>query len=96
MEYLKEEILNQLRTEISTSKDFFAHNKRLTVPEAAQHLGMSEDTVRVLCREKKLPHYRAGGSNSTKAKILFRVETLDKWMDQQEKENCVGWEGERA
>ncbi|WP_411735032.1 helix-turn-helix domain-containing protein [Paenibacillus sp. M2] len=69
---------------------------RLTVPEAARYLGMSEDTVRVLCREKKLPHYRAGGSTSTKAKILFRVETLDKWMDQQEKENCVGWEGEKV
>ncbi|OME23453.1 hypothetical protein BSK57_16370 [Paenibacillus odorifer] len=66
--------------------------KRLTVPEAARYLGMSEDTVRTLAREKKIPHYRSGKEGSKNARILFRFQTLDRWMEQQERANCKGWE----
>ncbi|MNC53604.1 Helix-turn-helix domain protein [compost metagenome] len=67
--------------------------KRLSIPEASRYTGIGEDTLRTLCQQKKIPFYRSGQAGSKNGKILFRIETLDKWMEQQEKANCPGWEG---
>ncbi|SCW40191.1 DNA binding domain-containing protein, excisionase family [Paenibacillus tianmuensis] len=81
---LFEMVLNDLRPTIAKE----IYQRRLTVPEASKYTGISEDTIYTLCREKKIPHYRAGAANSKKPKIFFRIESLDKWMEQQERENC--------
>ncbi|ANY69742.1 hypothetical protein BBD42_27050 [Paenibacillus sp. BIHB 4019] len=85
---LFEEVKAQILSEIATE----LNQRRLTIPEASQYTGISEDTLYMLCREKSIPFYRAGSSKSRKPKIMFRVESLDRWMSQQEKVNCSGWE----
>jgi len=85
-------ILDELRQQVSEIVAVSVDQKRLTVSEAARYLGMSEDTVRTLAREKKIPHYRSGKEGSKNARILFRFQTLDKWIEQQERANCRGWE----
>lgn len=52
--------------------------------EAACYLGISEQTLRNMCREKQIPHTRA------KTKYLFRKKSLDEWMSLQEAENYAG------
>ncbi|MEC0171138.1 helix-turn-helix domain-containing protein [Paenibacillus graminis] len=89
---IQDQVLNELRQQVAEIVAVTIDQKRLTVPEAARYLGMSEDTVRQLAREKKIPHYRSGKEGSKNARILFRFQTLDKWLEQQEKANCKGWE----
>jgi excisionase family DNA binding protein len=84
---LIKEIMDELRPAISVELD----QRRLSVREAAQYTRMSEDTVRTLCRENRIPHIRAGSANSKKPIILFRIDSLDKWLLQQEQINCPGW-----
>ncbi|WP_438491060.1 helix-turn-helix domain-containing protein [Paenibacillus sp. IHBB 3054] len=67
------------------------NQKRLSVTEAAHYTGMSVDTIRTLCQQGQIPFYRSGKAGSKNGKILFRIETLDRWMEQQEKVNCPGW-----
>lgn len=50
----------------------------MTVKEAATYIGVHSDTIRAMVREKKIPHVRV------RYRILFRKETLDAWMTQQE------------
>lgn len=50
----------------------------LTVREAAERLGVHEDTIYNMVKSKQIPHIRA------RRRILFRAETLDQWMAQQE------------
>ncbi|WP_036633240.1 helix-turn-helix domain-containing protein [Paenibacillus massiliensis] len=88
----QEQALEEVRVEVARIVAVTIDQKRLTVPEAARYLRMSEDTVRELAREKKIPHYRSGKEGSRNARILFRFETLDRWIEQQEKKNCPGWE----
>lgn len=87
-QHLIDAVKKELRPLIAVELD----QRRLTVAEASTYTGMSDDTIYALCREKKIPHYKAGSENSRKPKILFRVESLDKWMRQQEKANCEGWQ----
>jgi len=49
----------------------------LTVKEVAEYLGISSDMVYILCREKRIAHFRIG------ARILFKREAIDKWIDSQ-------------
>lgn len=53
----------------------------LTVREAAERLGLHEDTIYNMVKSKQIPHIRA------RRRILFRAETLDQWMNQKEKES---------
>lgn len=53
----------------------------LTVREAAERLGVHEDTIYNMVKAKQIPHVRA------RRRILFRAETLDSWMSQQEQAN---------
>lgn len=53
----------------------------LTTKEAAEYLGISVDMVFKMVREKRIPHFRVG------RRILFRVSSIDEWIEQQE---CKG------
>lgn len=44
--------LDEIRQQVSDIVAVTVDQKRLTVPEAARYLGMSEDTIRTLAREK--------------------------------------------
>lgn len=57
--------------------------------EAAEYLGVSTWLVYELVKRKELPCIRAGG------RILFRVSSLDKWMQEQE-EKSVSQELQRG
>lgn len=56
---------------------------RMTVKEAAAYIGASEYKTYELVRQKKIPHFKLG------AKIVFRKETIDQWIAQQEALNCA-------
>lgn len=53
----------------------------LTSEEAAQYLGMSYTSLMRLVRAKKVPHIRLQG------RVLFRTDTLNNWMQEQEQES---------
>ncbi|GAB7387420.1 hypothetical protein BSNK01_12560 [Bacillaceae bacterium] len=50
----------------------------LTVAEAAAYIGVCEDTIYTMVREKQIPHIRV------RRRIFFRKESLDRWMAEQE------------
>lgn len=52
----------------------------ISIQEAADYIGVHKDTIRRLARENKIPHIRA------RKRILFRKDTLDQWMFQQEEQ----------
>lgn len=58
----------------------------LNVKETAEYLGISKDSLYALVREKGVPCVRVG------RRILFRKETIDRWMDAQE--DMIEREGE--
>ncbi|BCJ86499.1 helix-turn-helix domain-containing protein [Effusibacillus dendaii] len=51
----------------------------MTVNEAAEYLGVHVDTIYTMVREKQIPHVRL------RRRIVFRRETLNEWMSQQER-----------
>ncbi len=58
----------------------------LKAKEAAKYLGISYWLILERAKRGEIPHIRAGSL------VLFRRETLDSWMEQQEQENlkCGG------
>ena len=55
----------------------------LDTKQAAEFIGCSVYTLREFVRQKRIPHYRVG------AKIMFRITSLEKWIDNQEKDNYL-------
>ncbi|GIM44454.1 hypothetical protein DNHGIG_00030 [Collibacillus ludicampi] len=55
----------------------------MTVQEVAQYIGVCEDTIYNMVREKKIPHMRA------RRRIFFRKDSIDAWMEQQEKQAMI-------
>lgn len=55
----------------------------LTTIEIAQYLGVSQDLIFKMVREKSIPHFRIG------RRILFRVESIDKWITEREEQGVV-------
>lgn len=53
----------------------------MTVHETAMYLGVSDDTIYAMVRQKEIPHFRM------RRRILFRRDTLDEWMSRQEAAN---------
>jgi excisionase family DNA binding protein len=58
----------------------------LTVAEVSQLIGVSQDSIYTMVREKQIPHVRV------RTRILFRKETIHGWMRQLEVQN---WESEK-
>jgi excisionase family DNA binding protein len=52
----------------------------MTVQEVAQYIGVCEDTIYAMVREKQIPHVRV------RRRIFFRKDTIDVWMERQEQE----------
>lgn len=53
----------------------------ITVAEAAAYLGVSTDTLYDMVRRKEIPHIRI------RRRIFFRRDTLDRWLEQMERES---------
>jgi excisionase family DNA binding protein len=87
---LKEEIRQEMRADIELLvTEAFATaklNRTLGIPEAAEYIGVSEDTVRNMVNDSQIPYFRARG------RIFFREASLDRWMEEQEKENYKPWQ----
>ncbi|HLR02832.1 MAG TPA: helix-turn-helix domain-containing protein [Virgibacillus sp.] len=49
----------------------------LTVQEVAEYLGISNEMVYLLVREKRIVHFRIG------RRILFKREAIDQWIESQ-------------
>lgn len=62
-------------------------DKAMDIPEAAEHLGISEQLLYRLCREKQIPHERYGVSGSRKPTIKFRMSDLEAWRAEQRASN---------
>lgn len=56
--------------------------KTITAQEAADYIGVHIDTIYTMVRQKEIPHIRV------RRRILFKTDTLDAWMNQQESNSC--------
>jgi|GEM_PF-3522238 hypothetical protein len=59
----------------------------LTFQEACDYLHMSEYTLRILCRKKKIPYRMNGVDGSKNPRYLFSSSSLDQWKRRQEELN---------
>ncbi|MEX2462030.1 MAG: helix-turn-helix domain-containing protein [Paenibacillaceae bacterium] len=82
-EHLKPILLEELKKQISTT----GPDRTLSIEEAGEYMGISYMLLYRMCKEKSIPHMRAGVKGSKKPKILFCQSSLDKWKRQQEQEN---------
>lgn len=55
----------------------------MSAKEAAEYLSISYWLITKLAKEKKIPHARLGG------KLIFRLSTLNKYLEEKEKESVV-------
>ncbi|WP_156289858.1 helix-turn-helix domain-containing protein [Oceanobacillus salinisoli] len=55
--------------------------KTMTVKEMAAYLGVHLDTVYKMARLNEIPHFRI------RRRILFSKDTIDAWMENQEKQS---------
>lgn len=55
----------------------------ITVKEAAEYLGVSDDTIYNMVRDKQIPFIQV------RRRILLRKDTLDKWMAEKEQISMV-------
>lgn len=49
-----------------------------TVSETAEYLGVHEDTIYTMVKNKEIPHFRI------RRRIFFSKETIDAWIRDQE------------
>lgn len=56
--------------------------KILSEKELANELGLSSWTIRTLRLQKGMPHFRTAG------RIFYRMETVERWIEKQEKSSC--------
>lgn len=59
----------------------------LTTKEVSEYLGLSLDFVYKLARSGELPSVKVG------SRVLFRVATVDKWLQEKEQESVNVAEG---
>lgn len=57
----------------------------LSLEEAAEYVGISKALMYEMAREKRIPCFGIGRAKSQKPSLKFRLSSLDKWMDEQEK-----------
>ncbi|MBY0054102.1 helix-turn-helix domain-containing protein [Brevibacillus agri] len=79
---IKEELLEELRSEIAVSPD-----RTISFAQACEYLQMSEYTLRRLCREKRIPHRTYGADGSKNPRYWFSTASLDRWIREQEELN---------
>lgn len=54
--------------------------KTLTVKETADYLGVHEDTIYTMVKQKQIPHFRV------RRRIFFSIETINAWIRDQEQQ----------
>jgi excisionase family DNA binding protein len=54
--------------------------RTLTVQDVAEYLGVHQDTIYNMVRQKEIPHFRV------RRRILFTIESIDAWIRQSESE----------
>ncbi|WP_141432448.1 helix-turn-helix domain-containing protein [Bacillus sp. 03113] len=52
--------------------------KTLTVQDVANYLGVHQDTIYTMVRQKEIPHFRV------RRRIFFSLEAIDAWIKDQE------------
>jgi excisionase family DNA binding protein len=57
--------------------------RTLTVQDVAEYLGVHQDTIYNMVRQKEIPHFRV------RRRILFTVESIDAWIRQSESEITI-------
>ncbi|ASA20901.1 helix-turn-helix domain-containing protein [Paenibacillus donghaensis] len=62
-------------------------DKSLTFTEACDHLNMSEYTLRNLCKTKRIPFRTIGVDGSKSPRYVFRLNSLDRWIKEEEDRN---------
>jgi predicted DNA-binding transcriptional regulator AlpA len=62
-------------------------DRALDIPEAALHLGISEQLLYRMCRAQQIPHERYGVSGSKRPTIKFRMSDLEVWRAEQRASN---------
>ncbi|OUS70273.1 DNA-binding protein [Paenibacillus sp. MY03] len=64
-------------------------DRTMDIPEAAEHLGISEQLLYRMCRLKQIPHERYGVLGSKKPTVKIRMSDLEEWRAQQRAANCI-------
>lgn len=59
----------------------------LSTEEAANYIGVSKTLLHEMAKRKEIPWFPVGVSGSAKPQRRFRLSSLDRWMDEQEKNN---------
>ena len=81
---VKNEVLNELQQEYT--------DRTFNVQEAADYLGVSKQTIYMMCNEKQLKHITVGSLRSKKPVIIFRKSTLDAFLRDKEEESIKKWD----
>ncbi|MNC12461.1 Helix-turn-helix domain protein [compost metagenome] len=59
----------------------------LSADEAAEYIGISKSLLYIMAKEKSIPWFPIGAAGSQKPQMRFRLSSLDRWMDEQERLN---------
>ncbi|OKP83285.1 hypothetical protein A3844_22790 [Paenibacillus helianthi] len=59
----------------------------LSADEAAEYIGISKTLLYTMAKEKRIPWFPIGAAGSQKPQMRFRLSSLDRWMDDQERLN---------
>jgi excisionase family DNA binding protein len=78
---IEERVYQRIMREIGSTQPV---DKRLSIAEAAEYLGVEPSTVQRLCAAKVLPCIRMGVPGSKRPRVLMSQRSLDMWMRQQE------------
>lgn len=93
IEDIKSRIIAELLPEVkSTVDEMYKERIRcatLSAEEAADYIGVSKMTFYTMVKEKQIPSFPVGSLNSQRPQIRVRLSTLDRWMEDREKNNSV-------
>ena len=59
----------------------------LSAEEAAEYIGISKTLLYSMAKAKSIPWFPIGAPGSQKPQMRFRLSSLDRWMDEQERLN---------
>ncbi|OPA77489.1 hypothetical protein BVG16_13625 [Paenibacillus selenitireducens] len=91
---VKECLISEIKPWIESQVNEMYKNRiakaTLTVEEAAEYIGVSVSMLYIMAREKQIAYIPVGAMSSLKPKMKFRLSTLDKWMEEQERKSMKG------
>lgn len=59
----------------------------LSTEEAAEYIGISKTLLYTMAKARSIPWFPIGAPGSQKPQMRFRLSSLDRWMDEQERLN---------